>query len=193
MDSNSDMPKRQLDGGTEQDLKDAENAMVAAGDPALALAMRRHTEAIRNYMQTTLVPSFEKAIGTLLDKKLGEVTQHSDTARDTRNAQLQDHFDHRFDTFGAGLTTVVGLVQEVQASQAMFQVGVDERLTAFDARMTASEADRTELRDRLTRLEAVNDRLTKVESYIAGSRRDEIGKLRAEIDALKQARGDGNG
>ena len=56
MDSNSDMPKRQLDGGTEQDLKDAENAMVAAGDPALALAMRRHTEAIRNYMQTTLVP-----------------------------------------------------------------------------------------------------------------------------------------
>ena len=75
----------------------------------------------------------------------------------------------------------------------MFQVGVDERLTAFDARMTASEADRTELRDRLTRLEAVNDRLTKVESYIAGSRRDEIGKLRAEIDALKQARGDGNG
>ncbi len=140
------MPKRQSEGSTERDLKDAENAMVAAGDPALALAMHRHTEAIRNYMMITLVPSFEKAIGSLLDKKLGEVTRRidaSDKARNLRNATFQEHIDDRFDAFGGELTTAIGLVQKVQVSQSAFQASVerhDAELEAIRKRLTALEA-----------------------------------------------------
>lgn len=62
-------------GGTEWELREAENAIIAAGDDprARALAQRRHAEAIRNMMQTALVPSFERAVGTLLDKSAASV------------------------------------------------------------------------------------------------------------------------
>ena len=62
-------------GGTDWELKEAENALIAAGDDpqARALAQRRHAEAIRNMMQSALVPSFEKAVSTLINKSAASV------------------------------------------------------------------------------------------------------------------------
>lgn len=57
--------------GYERDLRDAENAVIAAGHPDVALQMRRHSEAIRNYMQGAIVPMFvemvERALGPKID------------------------------------------------------------------------------------------------------------------------------
>jgi hypothetical protein len=175
-------------GGDEWALREAEQNLIDAGDDpvARAQAMHRHAEAIRNMMQTVLVPSFKQAIEGMLKKQTDALSarlNNSDNARLMRNAQLQDHIDNRFDGFGEELTKVAGLVQEVQASQSVFQIAVDERLTNL-------EADRNVLRERVTRLEAVNDRLAQIETYIAGSKRAEVDALRREIDALKQARGD---
>jgi len=66
----SDSTDRQA-GGYENDLREAENAMVAAGHPDIALGMRRHSEAQRNMMQGVLVPMFvemvERTLGTRID------------------------------------------------------------------------------------------------------------------------------
>ena len=78
--------------GTEQDLKDAENAMVAAvDDPAArALAMRRHVEATRNLMQTAIVPSFERAVGALLDKSAASVIAEVHISIEQMTALVQE-------------------------------------------------------------------------------------------------------
>lgn len=62
-------------GATEEwDLREAENGMVSAQDrQALMLAMRRHAEAQRNMMQKVLVPSFETAVGRLMDTKVSQI------------------------------------------------------------------------------------------------------------------------
>lgn len=61
-------------GGTEWDLREAENGIVAAESRrALQLAMRRHTEAQRNMMQSIIVPSFVDAVGPVMDTKLAPV------------------------------------------------------------------------------------------------------------------------
>lgn len=61
-------------GGTQWELREAENAMVAADDPvARATAMRRHAEAVRNMMVSELVPSFEKGVGDILERKFKQI------------------------------------------------------------------------------------------------------------------------
>ena len=64
-------------GGYENDLRDAENAMAAAGHPDIALGMRRHSEAQRNMMQGVLVPMFvemvERTLGGKIDGLRGDV------------------------------------------------------------------------------------------------------------------------
>ena len=68
-DTTKDQPS--APGGYEHDLREAENAMAAAGHPDIALGMRRHSEAQRNMMQGVLVPMFvamvEKTIGPKID------------------------------------------------------------------------------------------------------------------------------
>lgn len=56
--------------GYERDLRDAEDAMIAAGHPEVALEMRRHSEAIRNYMQGAIVPMFVEMVNRTLGGKI---------------------------------------------------------------------------------------------------------------------------
>ncbi len=182
-------------GGSDMDSQRAGEllaAAVVAGDTdAIKQAVFDQNAALINKSMTTVIPTLKSVLESVLKAQIGALTTRmdkSDSARLKRNAQFQDHLDHRFDAFGEELTMAVGLVQEVQASQATFQ----DRLTGTEARVTAIEADSLAIHASIARLEAVNDRLAKIEAHIAGSRRDEIGKLRAELDALKQARGDGS-
>ncbi len=64
----SDSPK--TEGGYESDLREAENAMIAAGHPDIALGMRRHSEAQRNMMQGVLVPMFANLVERILGPKI---------------------------------------------------------------------------------------------------------------------------
>jgi hypothetical protein len=63
-------------GGTEWELQQAENAMIAAGDDpaALAKAQRRHADAIRNMMQGAIVPSFVQLVERVLTEKIDPVS-----------------------------------------------------------------------------------------------------------------------
>jgi hypothetical protein len=71
------------EGGTEWELTQAENAIVAAGnDPtALALAQRRHADAIRNMMQGAIVPSFVALVERVLGEKIDPVAGNIDGLR----------------------------------------------------------------------------------------------------------------
>ena len=65
----SDSTDRQA-GGYEHDLREAENAMAAAGHPDIALGMRRHSEAQRNMMQGVMVPMFAELVERMLGPKI---------------------------------------------------------------------------------------------------------------------------
>lgn len=92
-------------GGTDWELAEAERLMLNAQTAEeRALAMRRHTEAIRNMMQNTLVPSFQKALGSILDTKLADLSQHVSAEfeahgniRRRQFEELRDHADARHD------------------------------------------------------------------------------------------------
>ena len=75
-------------GGYENDLRDAENAMAAAGHPDIALGMRRHSEAQRNMMQGVLVPMFVQLVEKSLDTKLNPLFV---LVREVQDAQRQFH------------------------------------------------------------------------------------------------------
>lgn len=61
--------------GYRRDLREAESLIVIAGnDPVkLAIAFRRHSEAVRNMMLAEMIPSFQKALKPLLDDALTPV------------------------------------------------------------------------------------------------------------------------
>jgi hypothetical protein len=67
------MSDEKTTGGYENDLRDAENAMIAAGHPEIAQEMRRHSEAIRNYMQGAIVPMFVQMVERVLGQKIDPV------------------------------------------------------------------------------------------------------------------------
>jgi septal ring factor EnvC (AmiA/AmiB activator) len=123
-----------IEGGTEWEartaLADAENELIAAGiDPTAFLrASRRHTEAIRNMMQTVLVPSFERALGAVLEGKLGPLVQE-----------------------------VQGLRGDVHqsAKEASHGLGkMNKRVNAIDKRLHESHADRQSLHNEIAGLSA---------------------------------------
>jgi hypothetical protein len=97
-------------GGVNWELSEAERLMwEARTKEQRILAMRRHSEAIRNMMQAEIVPSFEKALSTILDRKLERLEEwlnNSDTARVQRNVELQEQIDARFDAFGDELRDI---------------------------------------------------------------------------------------
>lgn len=90
------MTKKKPVSGYERDLRDAENAMIAAGHPDVALQMRRHSEAIRNYMQGAIVPMFvemvERSLGPKIDGLRTDVQQWAQESA-TRLGKLETRMD----------------------------------------------------------------------------------------------------
>lgn len=142
------------EGGTEWELKEAENAIVAAnGDPrALAMAMRRHTEAQRNMMQSVLVPSFQHAVEVLVDKSAVKViaevhisieqmmtaVQQVLTAHQEDAARLKKHSDEIVALQSVAADHAARLDQIDQIEE--WRTGVDRRLADVE------QADRDDIR-----------------------------------------------
>lgn len=92
---------------------------------------------------------------------------------------LEDISDRQTNTIVAAVKDEIAALRgEVGAIQRQFQ-GVTQRLDA-------SEADRRAIHEEIAALEK------KLDVYIAGSKREELIAIRRELDALKQARGDGD-
>lgn len=102
-------------GGYINDLKDAEDAMVAAGHPAVAVAQRRHAEAIRNMMQGAMVPMFVEMVERTMAAQLAPLI----------SGQKETH-------------------SGIAALSAQFQV-LTTAVHSLEHRMDASEADRAAL------------------------------------------------
>lgn len=70
--------------------------MIAAGHPDVALQMRRHSEAIRNYMQGAIVPMFvemvERSLGPKIDGLRTDVQQWAQESA-TRLGKLETRMD----------------------------------------------------------------------------------------------------
>lgn len=164
-------------GGTEWELREAENALIAAGDDptARAIAARRHAEAIRNMMQSALVPSFERAVGALFDTKIGVVV-----------SEMRRHHGEEMSALGVAS-------QEIKKLSAAINV-LSGRVTSLEGRMDASEADRTAIRTRLGRIEDVNERLARIEATLAerpAQRAIEHQIIADEVVQRLETRGDG--
>lgn len=149
-------------GGVDWELRTAEAAMVAApgGGSALAQAMQRHADGVRNMMQSELVPSFEHAIDKIMAKHVGKLSDEI--------GGLKDGQDDLQAEFRAGLSriqqTVSALVETVDTLQGQ---------------MNESQNDRSSIHAEIA---AVKVDVATVDSKVE--------ELRREIDALKQAQGD---
>jgi hypothetical protein len=152
MDTTEDNVKSQ-EGGVEwearQALAHAESALIAAGiDPeAYMTAARRHTEAVRNMMLVELVPSFEKALQSIIDKSgaaalaegVAEVKALLKTQTQNQRAIEADvqsratYFYKHFDAFlkdaDARFTSYdqsIATVEEVARGLGKFSVDIEE-------------------------------------------------------------------
>lgn len=123
-------------GGTEWELREAENAIVAAGsDPvALATAQRRHAEAIRNMMQGAIVPMFVQMVERSLDARLSPI-----------GAQLggleagQQRLQAGFHDLSGGVLALGESVDELRARFTEVEATVD-KLRISQARMEARQS-----------------------------------------------------
>ena len=70
---------------------------------------------------------------------------------------------------------------------------LNETVNDLESRMDKSEADRADMRARIVRLEAVNDRLAAIESVMAARPAEREREHQAILDAIAQRRDDGNG
>lgn len=182
-------------GGYENDLRDAENAMAAAGHPDIALGMRRHSEAQRNMMQGVLVPMFvqfvEKSLGLMIAPLVeGQERTHSGIAA----------LSGQFQTLAETVSDLQSAMRESQDDRRVIHeelAGVKDQLTTYirgsrrgelEAVKVTTDANAARLdlfekkvaADIQSRLERDDTRLTTLEERGA-----ELQAIRAE---LKEAR-----
>ena len=125
----SDSTDRQA-GGYEHDLREAENAMAAAGHPDIALGMRRHSEAQRNMMQGVMVPMFAELVERMLGPKIDglradvQAWASESAARLGKNEADIDALRIRLDLFEAKVA------QDIQARLAHIEHVLSERPVA---------------------------------------------------------------
>lgn len=153
-------------GGYEQDLRDAENAMIAAGHPDVALQMRRHSEAIRNYMQGAIVPMFvamvERALGPKIEA-VGIGVEGLRTEVATRLGKIEADMRGLNKRHGAQIKALaldVAAIKDVLAARPAQRA--DEQ--------ALRERQHTDLALRISALEDNNIRLEALEDAIAALR-----------------------
>lgn len=155
-------------GGTDWELKEAENALIAAGDDvqARALAQRRHAEAIRNMMQSALVPSFEKAVSTLIDRSAASVIAEVHISIDSMTGMVQQILAATKE-HGRGLKKHEKEIKDIQVVQV-------------------KHAERLDVLDNIEEWRAgVDQRISKIEQQDRDDIRTEIQKTNAEIASMK--------
>jgi len=111
-------------------LREAENAMAAAGHPDIALGMRRHSEAQRNMMQGVMVPMFAELVERMLGPKIDglradvQAWASESAARLGKNEADIDALRIRLDLFEAKVA------QDIQARLAHIEHVLSERPVA---------------------------------------------------------------
>jgi septal ring factor EnvC (AmiA/AmiB activator) len=151
-----DRRRSMSDGGYEHDLREAENAMAAAGHPDIALGMRRHSEAQRNMMQGVLVPMFVQMVERALDTKLAPLV--------TSQKETQD-----------GVAALSGLFQSLAESVDGLQVGLRE-----------SQEDRAAIHEELAAVKAdIVELQTQFTAYVSGSKRNDLEEMRAQLAEIR--------
>jgi hypothetical protein len=144
-------------GGVDWELSEAERLMLEAQTPEdRVLAMRRHTEAIRNMMQNSLVPSYIAALGGVLDKKLQPIAawlERSDRARLDKDAGLQEQLDARLDAIGATVDRIENVVSARPAQRAAERAEIDARFDRKRERLEDHDRRLSDHEERIRRLE----------------------------------------
>ena len=140
------------------DLETAEQLVFAAGKPELAKALHYHAHGVRNLVQGEWGKSFVASLESIMERHLNPLsTQIGGLRGDTTALQAE---------FRSGLQ---GVQQTVSAlSEAVDSI--QEEVSDLSRRMKQSENDRKNIRERLARLEAVNDRLARIEAAMAAER-----------------------
>ncbi len=174
-------------GGTDWELKEAENALIAAGDDpqARALAQRRHAEAIRNMMQSALVPSFEKAVSTLIDKSAAAVIAEVHVSIEHMTSIVQQILTATQEN-ARGLKKQAKEIKELQVASAAHATRLDDQDERYGALLHGALA-------RIERLEVDRARFEVLEARIGGALPTEANQdLSARLRVDEEARrGDG--
>ncbi len=120
--------------------------MIAAGHPDVALQMRRHSEAIRNYMQGAIVPMFVEMVERVLDKKIDPVVALLEVnAR--QMGKIESDLRNQNKRLGAQIKALVKDIAAIKvviaarpAERAADQQRLEARLAGMEARLAALEA-----------------------------------------------------
>ena len=135
-------------GGYEHDLREAENAIVAAGPDltALALAQRRHAEAIRNYMQGAIVPMFVE----MTERSLKQLIAPLSAGIDGLRTDVQHSAAETAARLGKNETDIEALSLRVDTFEdiRIWRAAVDARLSEIE------QADRDDIRTDITDIKA---------------------------------------
>ncbi len=128
---------------TNLDLDTAEELLIQAGKPELAVALRYQAQGVRNLVQGTWGQSFVNTLENVMDTRVVSVL-----------ASVQARLDEQI-----GLVEqLIAMARDANATahEALnVAKGGTARLGKLETRMDASEADRIELRERLERIEAI--------------------------------------
>ena len=185
-------------GGYEHDLREAENAIVAAGPDmaALALAQRRHAEAIRNYMQGAIVPMFVEMTERSLSQLIAPLSAGIDGLRtDVQHSAAETAA--RLKKFEAGLAALNGRLAAGEQERAAIAEKLDtyiagNRRAELHQRVTALEDYRVQAELDTARFEAVEaairDLAARIESALPTEADQDLStQLRADRDEQRDA------
>lgn len=174
----------QSEGGSAWELSEAIKLMgdaVASGDPeAIATAMRRHSEALTNAANTTMIPTLKSVLESVVKSEIGALTQRMANARQADLDWRVEDRDMRDAQSTRLYAELDGLLSSVQDGTAL--------LGKLDARVGDVETRQGILTDRVV---LVSEEISEVKSDVAELRADmanmqiEQGTMRTEQRELR--------
>lgn len=195
---------------TNLDLESAENALIRAGSPEIAPAMRQYTEGIRNYVQGEFGQSFINAVDSIsqkqtkhiltevavtLDQLTGLVQTGITLARESKDIAGQSLAVSRANTAELGkLKKAVIVLKKGQTASDKQMAVVDKQLKAVIIQLEelGALAEKTNtLAEEQNRLVEEQNRLAAVANELTAIANDlalEVAELKVRIASV-EARG----
>lgn len=163
-------------------------------DTAFRVTLRQLAEAEDAHDRRRLYDMLASQLEVALNNQANNTQVVLWDVQEAAYKKIDQLHEHQSDT-NMLLTGVMESLLAIQASvQQVLNANKDtvRGLKKLQGQMKDSQADRKQIRAEVAGVkDSVAELQHRLDTYIAGSKRDEVETLRREFDALKQARGDG--
>jgi len=149
------------EGGSKWELERAAQRLAdATGNPDAASAALDLAAALNNGMSTTLIPTLQQVLGSVVKREIGDLAVRLDrsdrVALDWRT-EFRVHLDSRLDNYGAELDDVVEKIGGLGAGQLRLQAGFQDVRAGLSSIAETVDGLRTSLAETDQRVRRVED------------------------------------